>query len=135
MENAFTDSFSHGFGRVVLIGSDIPDLSAAVMEEAFLSLEENDAVIGPASDGGYYLIGFKASTFSAEIFRNIAWGTDSVFRATMEMFHDQGLRVHVLPEWDDIDTLDDLEALFMRNRDTGFRESSTMSFCRRVFRE
>jgi rSAM/selenodomain-associated transferase 1 len=133
MENAFTDSFSRGFGRVVLIGSDIPDLTSAVMDEAFSSLEENDAVIGPAADGGYYLIGFKASTFSPEIFHNIPWGTGSVFGVTMKMFGDRGLRVHVLPAWDDVDTLDDLQALFMRNRNTRFSESSTMSFCRKVF--
>lgn len=135
MENAFTDSFSRGFRRVVLIGSDIPDLTSAIIDKAFSSLEENDAVIGPASDGGYYLIGFKASTFFPEIFRHISWGSGSVFNVTMKMFEGRGRSVHVLPEWNDVDTLDDLRALFMRNRDTGFRNSSTMSFCRKVFHE
>jgi len=133
MENAFADSFSGGAAKVVLIGSDIPDLTTAVIDESFSCLEQDDAVIGPASDGGYYLIGFRKNSFLHDIFRGIFWGAGSVFRETMRIFAGSGLHVHVLPEWNDVDTLDDLRSLFARNTDTGFRESRSMSLCRNIF--
>ena len=135
MDNAFTDAFSRGFGKVVLIGSDIPDLSSAVVNLAFSSLEKNDAVIGPASDGGYYLIGFKSSTFLPEIFHDMEWSTASVYQKTLGILKRAGRLVHVLPEWNDVDTLDDLRSLFIRNRNTDFRGSLTMSYCRTLFHE
>lgn len=118
MENAFKNSFSEDVVKVVLIGSDIPDLTPAVMDEAFSSLELQDAVIGPASDGGYYMIGFRKHAFLPDVFRGVPWGTGSVFQQTMEIFQRSGIRVHVLPEWNDVDTLDDLRSLFVRNMDT-----------------
>jgi len=133
MENAFKDSFSEDVEKVVLIGSDIPDLTATMMDEAFSPLELQDAVIGPASDGGYYLIGFRKHAFLPEVFRGIPWSTGSVFQQTMEIFLRSGMRVHVLPEWNDVDTLSDLRALFVRNMDTWFAKSRSMSLCRKIF--
>jgi rSAM/selenodomain-associated transferase 1 len=133
MENAFVDSFSEGIAKVVLIGSDIPDLPSTVIDEAFSSLDFTDAVIGPASDGGYYLIGFRKSTFLADVFHGVPWSAGAVFRETMKIFGRSGLRVHVLPEWYDVDTLNDLRSLFIRNTDTEFRESQSMSICRKIF--
>jgi len=134
MENAFAHSFSR-YQRVVLIGSDIPDLTSAVMDEAFSALEKKDAVIGPASDGGYYLIGFRKDSFLPDIFHEIVWGADSVYRETLKIFEKAGHRIHILPEWKDVDTLDDLRSLFMRNRNSGFGDSLTMSSCRAVFHD
>ena len=68
MRNGFTEAFEMGFKKVVLIGSDIPDLALEFIEEAFITLNKSDAVIGPAFDGGYYLIGFKDKTFSPQVF-------------------------------------------------------------------
>ncbi len=128
MADAFAQTFSEGFERVLIVGSDIPDLTNALLDEAFSSLEVSDAVIGPASDGGYYLIGFGKGGFLPEIFRNIPWGTEAVFRDTMAVFGRAGSRVHVLPEREDVDTLDDLRSLFVRNIHTGFMGSRTMSY-------
>jgi rSAM/selenodomain-associated transferase 1 len=133
MENAFKDSFSADVVKVVLIGSDIPDITSIVMDEAFSSLELQDAVIGPASDGGYYLIGFRKDAFLPDVFRGIPWSTGSVFQQTMEIFRRSGMRVHVLQEWNDVDTLDDLRSLFERNMDTWFAQSRSMSLCRKIF--
>ena len=135
MENAFAHLFSSGFERGLLIGSDIPDLPHELIEEAFSALDEKDAVIGPASDGGYFLIGFRHSTFLRDIFRGIAWSTGSVYRETMEIFEKAGYRVHVLHEWSDVDTIDDLRSLYRRNRNTSFRDSLTMSCCRELFHD
>jgi rSAM/selenodomain-associated transferase 1 len=133
MENAFIQIFSEGIEKAVLIGSDIPDLANTVIDEAFSSLERNGAVIGPASDGGYYLIGFRKNSFFSDIFHGISWSAGSVFQKTMKIFRRAGFRVHVLPEWNDVDTLDDLRSLFIRNINTEFRESRSMSLCREIF--
>jgi glycosyltransferase A (GT-A) superfamily protein (DUF2064 family) len=128
MERAFGQIFSEGFTSAVLIGSDIPDLTPAVFHEALESLKTNDVVMGPAADGGYYLIGFNKSAFLPYIFHGIAWGTNTVFREAMSILHGASLRVHLVPEWQDVDTLDDLKSLFERNRDTIFDKSRTMAY-------
>jgi len=128
MKNAFINIFSQGYSRVLLIGSDIPDLAGSIMDEAFDGLKNNDAVVGPAFDGGYYLTGFKKDTFLPEIFQGIHWGTDAVFAKTMEIFKRNKYRVHVLTKWWDVDRPDDLRALFDRNRNTEFSRSRTMIF-------
>lgn len=109
MSNAFVDSFSKGFRHVLLIGTDFPDLSAQIIDNAFQCLPENDAVIGPSVDGGYYLIGFNADTFLSAVFDDMAWGTVNVFEKTMQAFNNKKLKVHVLPPWRDIDTYEDLK--------------------------
>jgi hypothetical protein len=111
MRNGFLDSFATGYKRVVLIGSDIPDLPNNYIEEAFQSLEETDAVIGPAFDGGYYLIGFRQSAFSSQVFEKIHWGTATVFDETMKKLKRLRRSVHTLPWLRDIDTVEDLEHL------------------------
>jgi rSAM/selenodomain-associated transferase 1 len=128
MELAFKKLFSEGFTSAILIGSDIPDLTPAVFHEAFESLNENDAVIGPAADGGYYLIGFNQRSFLPRIFRGIPWSTETVFRETMGILKESSLRVHLVPQWKDVDTLEDLKAFFERNRYSGFDGSRTMTY-------
>ena len=108
MKNGFLEALSMNFKRVVLIGSDIPDLPIEFIEEAFASLLEKDAVIGPSLDGGYYLIGFKNATFSPRAFEGIHWSTASVFEKTLSVLKQEGLTVHTLPPLRDIDTAEDL---------------------------
>lgn len=111
MKNGFIDAFAMNFKRVVLIGSDIPDLPLEFIEEAFTSLQEKDIVIGPSLDGGYYLIGFKDKNFSLRVFEGIPWSTKRVFEETMKILKQEGLTVHTLQHWRDIDTIDDLKNL------------------------
>jgi len=111
MKNGFMEAFAVGFKRVVLIGSDIPDLSLEIIEEAFHSLQEKDAAIGPSLDGGYYLIGFKDKSFSPQVFKGIPWSTERVFDETMKVLKQGSLAVHILPSLRDIDTIDDLGSL------------------------
>jgi len=112
MKNGFMEAFATGFKRVVLIGSDIPDLSLEFIEEAFHSLQEKDVVIGPSLDGGYYLIGFKDKTFSPQVFKGIPWSTERVFDETMKVLKKGSLAVHTLQPLRDIDTIDDLGSLY-----------------------
>ena len=111
MRNGFIDGFAMGYKRVVLVGSDIPDLPMKYIEEAFKSLKEMDAVIGPAYDGGYYLIGFEDKTFSPQVFEGIAWGTKNVFDETMKKLKKFRRVVYTLPYQRDIDTEEDLRFL------------------------
>ena len=108
MSNAFRKAFDTGFKRVVLVGSDIPDLPLEFTEEAFFSLKEEDAVIGPSYDGGYYLIGFKDKTFSPRVFEGMAWSSEKVFAETMKVLKQLNQSVHILPYRRDIDTIEDL---------------------------
>jgi rSAM/selenodomain-associated transferase 1 len=128
MENAFRQAFIRGFSRAVLIGSDIPDLPAPLINEALAALHVHDAVIGPARDGGYYLIGFRNDSFFPGVFSGIAWSTGTVFRSTMQTFGKARQRVHELPLWQDVDTIEDLKDLAARSRRAAFGSSRTMSF-------
>lgn len=127
MKNAFIESFSEGCLNVLIIGSDVPDLPNTLLDKA-LELCNDHAVIGPAFDGGYYLIGFNHNTFLPEIFDGIPWSTGEVFGRTMEIFNKYNHKVHILQKWRDVDSLDDLRALAERNKRTEFADSRTMRF-------
>jgi hypothetical protein len=130
MKNAFEDVFRKDFREAVLIGTDIPDISDIIIEDAFY-LDKQYAVIGPSRDGGYYLIGFKKDTFLPGNFKGIAWGTDSVFEKTMEIFTRNTYAVRILSVCQDVDRLADLKALYQRNITTPFAKSKTMIFLSR----
>jgi len=127
MEKAFRRAFSEGITRAVLIGSDIPDLPPAMFARAFRSLDDHGAVIGPALDGGYYLIGFNKDTFFPGVFSGIAWSTGDVFSRTMQTLDHAGQLVEQLPPWRDVDTVGDLKDLVVRNRNSGFSAGRTMN--------
>lgn len=91
---------------VVVIGTDCPDIDEGYLQQAFDALSEVDAVIGPAADGGYVLLGLKQ--FSPEIFKDISWGKDSVFKQTQDALNDLGWSLHKLETKYDIDRPEDL---------------------------
>jgi rSAM/selenodomain-associated transferase 1 len=128
MRNGFMDSFKEGGKRTILIGSDFPDLPLSFLEESLDALNDTDAVIGPAVDGGYYLIGFKNDTFFPKVFEGIEWGTSTVFKETLSRLRDYQCGVHILPPWDDVDTFEDLGKLVRRAKETRFLDSHTMSY-------
>ena len=105
MENAFRDAFAAGAKRAVIIGSDCPQLSPEILRAAFQQLENEDFVLGPATDGGYYLLGMRA--FRPEVFRGVAWSTEAVFAQTMQRIHALGASAALLPELTDVDTEED----------------------------
>ncbi len=114
MSNAFMHVFDQGYYQAALIGTDIPDLPRHIPNEAFSRLETSDAVIGPALDGGYYLIGFKAKTFCPAVFEGIPWGSATVFEKTIRCFNKNKIELHHLPMMQDIDDGKDLEAFINR---------------------
>ena len=92
--------------KAILIGSDIADLDTEILLESLRSLDFVDVVIGPATDGGYYLIGFRK--VHPAVFRNIQWSTSSVFHDTCMRILDTGLNFKILGQKSDIDTKSDL---------------------------
>lgn len=109
MHRAFETMFAKGYRRVLIVGTDIPSLPLDYYKQAIDLLERHDAVFGPAQDGGYYLIGLKKP--SGYLFENIPWSSEQVLTVTCERAKILGLRTGLLPEWRDVDTIDDLRAL------------------------
>ncbi len=106
---AFEFAFASGAERVIVIGSDTPQLSAEVLRAAFERLDTCDAVIGPSDDGGYYLLGLRRPC--AALFDGVAWSTDSVLRQTLERGARNGLVFERLETSFDIDEAQDFERL------------------------
>jgi rSAM/selenodomain-associated transferase 1 len=108
-----------GYGAVCLLNSDSPDLPAEVLVEAAQTLSggANRLVLGPADDGGYYLIGMNR--WHARLFEDIAWSTEVVATQTVERAREVGLQVHMLRPWHDIDDLEALEGLATQLLDAG----------------
>lgn len=111
MTRAFEQTFSQGYDRLILIGTDIPQIQPNTLNAAFSALTETEAVIGPATDGGYYLIGFRKTSFTPDVFRNIAWGSDTVKDDTLGCLSAIGCGCFLLPSLRDIDDVEDLKAL------------------------
>jgi rSAM/selenodomain-associated transferase 1 len=128
MRIAFEEAFDDGFASGILLGSDVPDLPLYVLKEAVDALRSSDAVIGPAQDGGYYLIGFRRNAFPPDVFNDIPWGTTVVLRETTARLEAHGCRIHLLPEWQDVDTVEDLAALSKRAQNTDFSGSKTVAY-------
>ncbi len=122
MSGAFASAFFMGYEKALLIGSDLPDLPIAIIGEAFEKLECANAVIGPALDGGYYLIGFCDGSYSKSVFSNIPWGESQVFEKTIRRFREESLRHHILPAWRDIDDYDDLLSYLRKTDSQNFIE-------------
>jgi uncharacterized protein len=100
---------------VAALGSDHPTLPLAIVHRAFELLEGGaEVVLGPAEDGGYYLIALRAEAVARRLFEEIAWSTDQVFPATLERCRELGLRLELLPMASDVDTPEDLRRLAAR---------------------
>lgn len=103
MQQAFQYNFNQDFQKVVIIGSDLLDIDENTINKAFQLLEQHEVVIGPALDGGYYLLGL--THYIPEIFENISWSTDKVFQQTLKRIPNKSLAF--LEKKNDIDVVDD----------------------------
>ncbi|MFK7813028.1 MAG: TIGR04282 family arsenosugar biosynthesis glycosyltransferase [Maribacter sp.] len=104
MANAFQEGFASKFERIIVIGSDMYDLSKADLENAFEVLKTKDFVIGPAEDGGYYLLGMKA--FNSDVFQNKNWGTETVLQDTLNDLKNENIQL--LETRNDVDLYEDI---------------------------
>jgi rSAM/selenodomain-associated transferase 1 len=105
----FQGQFAAGANSVVVLGTDSPTLPLAFVDEAFALLNGADVVLGPATDGGYYLVGCAGRT--PLIFDGISWGGPTVLAETVGRLAGSALRLALLPPWYDVDTLDDWRML------------------------
>jgi len=105
MQNAFNNSFKSGYEKVIIVGSDLYDLKPKHIQEAFDKLDTHDVTIGPAEDGGYYLLGMK--TLHPHIFEHKNWGTETVREDTLNDLKTK--RVVLLEPLNDIDVFDDVK--------------------------
>ena len=101
MKHAFQQVFNEGHEQVIIIDSDCMQVSTVIIEQAFAALEKTDAVIGPATDGGYYLLGL--TTMHNRLFENIPWSTSQVLDRTLAVCSELKLHYALLPELSDID--------------------------------
>jgi len=110
MMNAFEEMFSAGYDRIVIIGNDCFDLTTKIVNQAFDNLESSEVVVGPAQDGGYYLLGMKK--LHREFFINKSWGTSTVLADTIQDIRDKELHYRLLPQLSDVDEEQDLHILY-----------------------
>lgn len=108
MKNAFQNGFNKGYERIVLIGSDLPDISPILIEKALHNLGQKALVFGPAQDGGYYLIGM--SKLYSRVFENKPWSSATLLENTLDELQKESITYSLLETLNDIDTLEDLQA-------------------------
>ncbi|MBD2162690.1 TIGR04283 family arsenosugar biosynthesis glycosyltransferase [Limnothrix sp. FACHB-1083] len=116
MARAFTTCFEQGSDRVLLVGSDSPDLPDEILTQAAEALVETGAVICPTEDGGYCLVGFRRDRLLPTIFQNMVWSTETVFAETIARFQSANQPVAILPHWYDIDHATDLDRFWQLNQ-------------------
>lgn len=122
MRNAFVTHLESGMEKVVLIGTDCPSLEGTHLVQAFEALEHSDLVLGPARDGGYYLIGMKRR--ADFLFEGITWSSELVLSQTLTLAAEQGLHSSLLPIMEDIDSPEDWERYCSQNGDLPYLSSS-----------
>ncbi len=115
MAHAFQSALGSSYQSAIIMGTDIPGITAPLITMAYTSLQAHAMVLGPTVDGGYYLIGLRAP--APELFENIPWSTDTVFSLTEEKAQARGLSIKILPELRDLDTVEDLQVFIKDSKD------------------
>lgn len=113
MESAFKKGFEMGFDKIILIGSDLPDISPIIISEGFNKLSLSDTVFGPATDGGYYLVGMKKLPLG--LFRDKPWSHPSLMNETLKTLVQQKISHSLLTQLNDIDTIEDLNTSSLKS--------------------
>ncbi|MBU1003954.1 MAG: TIGR04282 family arsenosugar biosynthesis glycosyltransferase [Proteobacteria bacterium] len=127
MRHAFETAFAKGAEQVVLVGSDLPEITPELLQAAFAALDREEAVLAPSDDGGYTLIGFSRERFQPTAFTDIPWSSPQVLAASLAALERAGQAVHLLPTLPDLDTADDLAALLRRHTSGGPRRTLTLA--------
>lgn len=130
MHQAFETIFARGYRHGLIIGTDVPTIPLDQLKQALAKLEQFDLVLGPAQDGGYYLIGLKQP--SPTLFRDIPWSTDQVLKLTQDKAATMGLKTALLELWRDVDTIADLQALIDANIADGKNPKNERIFSNRT---
>jgi len=124
------DLFAKGYKQVIIVGTDVPTLPLSVYHEAFAMLGHSDVVLGPALDGGYYLIGLTQP--AEKLFTGVPWSTDQVLAVTQQNAKTLGLSVGLTTAWRDVDTIADLQALIAECREDNKKPKQDRAFSMRT---
>ncbi len=111
MAKAFQWGFQQGYKKIQIIGSDNPHLTSEIIQQGFTILDSNTVSLGPAEDGGYYLLGM--STFIPSVFENKNWSTETVFQDTLTDLEEANASHGLLPRLSDVDTVADIKGTFL----------------------
>ena len=130
MHRTFVDLFAKGYKQVIIVGTDVPTLPLTAYQEAFTILGRSDVVLGPALDGGYYLIGLTKPM--EKLFAGIPWSTDQVLAVTQHQAKTLGLSVGLTTTWRDVDTVADLRTLFAECREDEKKPKQDRTFSMRT---
>ncbi len=130
MSHTFETLFARGYSQVLIVGTDVPTLPLDHYKQALALLETNDLVVGPALDGGYYLIGLKRLV--PDLFVGIPWSTEKVLETTQGNATTLGLKTALLPPWRDVDTIADLQALIESSALDAKKPKNEQSFSQRT---
>ncbi len=124
MQAFFQYAIEHQSEKTILVGTDSPTLPTEIVHKGFQILEHTDCVLGPALDGGYYLVGCRNTI--PPIFQNIAWSSDQVLSQTCAALESAGVSYDLLPPWIDIDTIDDLNSI------QDYQDEPTSRLCQHI---
>ena len=130
MHQAFETLFARGYKHGLIVGTDTPSLPLERYQQALAALESHDLVLGPALDGGYYLIGLNRPI--ADLFTGIPWSTEQVLALTQGKAQTLGLTTALLSPWRDVDTIDDLHALIESSTADAKKPKREQSFSTRT---
>ncbi|MBH0190124.1 MAG: glycosyltransferase [Nitrospira sp.] len=130
MHRTFADLFAKGYKQVIIVGTDVPTLPLSVYQEALAMLSRSDVVLGPALDGGYYLIGLKQP--AEQLFAGVPWSTDQVLGATQRNAKTLGLSVELTTAWRDVDTIADLQSLITECQEDNTKPKQDRTFSMRT---
>ncbi len=130
MHRTFVDLFAKDYTQVILVGTDVPTLPLSVYQEALAILGRSDVVLGPALDGGYYLIGLTKQ--AEELLTGVPWSTDHVLAVTQQKAKALGLSVGLTTAWRDVDTMTDLQALITECREDNKQPKQNRTFSMRT---
>jgi len=130
LHHTSVDLFAKGYKQVLIVGTDVPTLPLSVYQEAFAMLGHSDVVLGPALDGGYYLIGLKQP--AEKLFTGVPWSSDQVLAVTQQQAKTLGLSVGRTTAWRDVDTIADLKALIAECREDNKKPKQDRTFSMRT---
>ena len=133
MFNAFTDAYSRGYKKCVLIGSDIPGITNNIISEACSMLDKYDIAIGPSADGGYYLIGNTIKSNSDQYYKDIEWSRPDVYEKTKNRIELPGYSMSRLATLNDIDDIHDLIEFYETNKNNGLSDSISVIYQNKEF--
>ncbi len=130
MHRTFVSLFANNYTQVILVGTDVPTLPLSVYQDALTLLAQSDVVLGPALDGGYYLIGLKRP--AEQLFTGVPWSTDQVLAVTQQHAKTLGLSISLTTPWRDVDTIADLHSLIAECQEDNRKPKQDRSFSMRT---